>query len=294
MLRALSSRLILLILLVLAGACQPAPAPLSHVALWAISRNGVAQGWIIGTIHALPPGTAWRRPEIDAAMAAADRLVLEIGEPLDPTIAGAALARRAGAPDLPPPSARLAGADARALDAAYRRLGVDDRRFAGEKSWAVALQLSALAMTKAGADAADGVEPQVRAAMAGKPVIGLETIDGQFAVFDRLDPAAQTHLLGEVAHEAADDRHDDADTLTLWLRGDDLGLAKEAQSDFLADPALRAPLLTARTRAWAGQVDALLRHGAHPFIAVGAAHVLGAEGLPALLQARGWTVRRIA
>ena len=59
--------------LLLLAACQPAPAPAPapQVALWAIGQSGndTIHGWIIGTVHALPPGTAWRRPAIDAAMA---------------------------------------------------------------------------------------------------------------------------------------------------------------------------------------------------------------------------------
>ena len=278
---------------VLAAACQRAPAPVSHVALWAISDGGTPRGWIIGTIHALPPDTQWRRPAIDAAINAADQLVMEIGEPINPDIAGKALARLAMTPGLPPPTARLDPAGRAALVAAYGRLGLDDARFRDEESWAIALQISALASQKAGATAQDGVEPQLRAAMAGKPVLGLETVDSQFAVFDALPPRAQNLLLADVAREATDPRNDDADLLALWLKGDELGLEREASRDFLADPALREALLTARNRAWAGQIDTLLHSGAHPFIGVGAAHVAGREGLPDLLRAKGWKVSRI-
>ena len=107
------------LLIVLAAACQRAPVPASHVALWQISRDGTPCGWILGTIHALPPGTSWRRPAIDAAMARADRLVMEIGEPINPTIAGKALARLAYTPGLPPPSQRLDSAGRAALIAAW-------------------------------------------------------------------------------------------------------------------------------------------------------------------------------
>jgi len=280
-------------LIVLTGACQRTPTPPSKVALWAVGHGGTVQGWILGTIHALPPGTLWRRPSIDAAMASADRLVMEIGEPIDPDIAGKALARLAMTPGLPPPSERLDHAGRAALTGAYRKLGLDDARFANEESWAVALQISALASQKAGAYAGDGVEPQLRTRMRGKPVTGLETIDSQFAIFDALPVRAQDRLLADVAKEATDSRNDDADMLALWLKGDDLGLAREANSDFLADPALHDALLTTRNRAWTVQIDALLRQGAHPFVAVGAAHVAGADGLPEMLRAKGWTVTRV-
>jgi uncharacterized protein YbaP (TraB family) len=275
------------------AACNRAPAPQSHVALWAISIGGTTRGWIMGTIHALPPGTVWRRGPIDAAMAQADRLVMEIGEPLNPEIAGAALARLALTPGLPKPSARLDRDGRQALIAAYRKLGLDDARFANQESWAIALQMSAMATQQAGADAGDGVEPQLRAAMQGKQVLGLETIDSQFAVFDALPDTAQQRLLAAVAHEVVDARNDDADTLALWLKGDDLGMTREANSDFLADPVLHDALLTARDKAWTAQIDTMLRSGAHPFIAVGAAHVAGRDGLPEMLRGRGWTVTRV-
>ena len=283
--------------LVLLAACHKAPAPIApQVALWEVTgpdHGKIAHGWIMGTVHALPPGTEWRRPAIDKAMASADRLVMEIGAPIDPAIASAALARLAMTPGLPPPSARLAPADEKALLAAYRQLGLNDDKFRDEESWAVALQISAIATQKAGADAADGVEPELRARMKGKPVSGFETVDSQFAIFDALPPRAQTLLLADVAREATTGRDTDADMLALWLKGDDLGLAREASSDFLADPALHEALLTGRNRAWVGQIDAMLRGGAHPFIAVGAAHVAGHDGLPQMLRAKGWTVKRV-
>jgi uncharacterized protein YbaP (TraB family) len=289
-LRRFSAALVLLL-----AACQGAAPPSSHsqVALWSISQNGTPQGWILGTIHALPPGTAWRRPSIDLAMAAADRLVMEIGDPVTPEAASAALFRLAMTPGLPPPSARLDRGGAAALQKAYARLGLDDARFRDQESWAVALQLSAMASQKAGASAADGVEPQLRARMTGKRVEGLETIDSQFAVFDALPVEAQNRLLGAVAHEADDPRDADRTMLALWLKGDELGLTHEANSDFLGDPALHEALLAARNRAWTLRIERMLHQGAHPFIAVGAAHVVGGDGLPTLLRGRGWTVTRV-
>lgn len=284
--------LCLLALGAIAPGCQPAPA--SHVALWVISEGGAPRGWILGTIHALPPDTPWRRPAIEAAMAGADRLVLEIGDPVTQDSAGRALAKLAMTPGLPPPSLRLDPAGRAALIAAYGRLGLDDARFRDEKSWAVALQISAIASQRAGADARDGVEPQLRSTMAGKPVSGLETADSQFAIFDALPPRAQNVLLASIAKEATDARNDDADLLAKWLKGDDAGLAREATSDFLADPVLHQALLTDRNRAWIGRIDTLLHSGAHPFIAVGAAHVSGPDGLVALVRARGWKIEPVS
>jgi uncharacterized protein YbaP (TraB family) len=79
----------------------------------------------------------------------------------------------------------------------------------------------------------------------------------------------------------------------LWVKGDTQGIADEARKGFLAEPGLRAALLTKRSNKWAQQIDTMIQRGAHPFVAVGAAHVSGADGLPALMAARGYTVRRV-
>ncbi|PTR12649.1 hypothetical protein C8K11_102102 [Novosphingobium sp. GV055] len=282
-------------LALLAAAChKAAPPPLpAKVALWEIADTSGTRGWIFGTVHALPAGVQWRRPAIDRALANADRLVLEIAQPLDGNVAGVALARLAYTPGLPPPSARVAMKYRDALAKVYKDLNLTDAQFQNEESWAVALQIAAIGGQKEGMDPASGVEPQLRKLIGTKPVAGLETLDGQFGIFDALPDRAQQTLLEQIAVEAADSRDDDADMVRLWLRGDDLGIARESQKGFLSDPTLHQALLTARNAAWASQIDAMLKDGAAPFIAVGAAHVAGSDGLPALLQAKGWLVRRV-
>ncbi len=291
-----SFRLLAALLLVALAACGSAKAPPDEapkVALWQIADNTGVHGWLLGTVHSLPRGTQWRRPVIDGAIAGADRLVLEIGEQLNPQVAGEALGKLAFTEGLPPPSERVGVKFRGDLAKVYKDLSLNDAQFKDQESWAVALQIAAIGGLKQGMEPDSGVEPELRKVIGAKPITGLETIDSQFGIFDGLPPRAQTVLLEEVAHEAADNRDDDKDMLALWLRGDELGIAREAQTGFLADPELRAALLTRRNLAWADQINAMLKAGAKPFIAVGAAHVAGVDGLPRLLEARGWLVKRV-
>lgn len=284
--------------LLLAGCSKAPEAPPvqpggSRVALWEVSDKTGPRAWIFGTVHALPKGTAWQRPEIAAALGKSDRLVLEIAEQLDPQIAGAALARLAVTRGLPPVSARVGPAHRGQLEQTFQSLGLRDETFTDQETWAVALQIAAIKGEAGGIHAADGVEPELRRLAGTKRVEGLEDIDSQFAMFDQMAQPQQTRLLDETLAEIASPEDEERDLLKLWLSGDELGIARESAKGFLADGALRDVLLTRRNQAWSTKLDAMLKQGARPFIAVGAAHVAGDAGLPALLAARGWTVKRV-
>lgn len=282
--------------LALVAGCHKPPAPAAppaRVALWEVSNSQGPRAWLFGTVHALPAGVRWRDGAIDKALASADQLVFEIAQPIDAASAGAVLQQLGRSDGLPPPSERIAPDRVADLQAVYRKLGVSDANFAGEESWAVALQLAAAGSRSEGIDPDNGVEPELRKAAAGKQVTGLETLAGQFGAFDGLPPRAQSVLLGEVAHEAATDADSEADMMALWLKGDVGGIGRESFKGFLANPEVRTALLTARTARWAQEIDAMIMAGHRPFVAVGAAHVAGPDGLPALMAQRGYTVRRV-
>ena len=70
-------------------------------------------------------------------------------------------------------------------------------------------------------------------------------------------------------------------------------LERRADAGMMGDPELREALMDGRNRAWVERIAAAIAAGSKPFVAVGAAHMLGAQGLPALLAERGYTVTRI-
>lgn len=260
----------------------PEPSP----ALWEVTGAGGERGWLFGTIHALPDGVAWSTPAVDAALGEADVLVVEVAELGDRAAAAAAFEAVASSPGLPPLLQRVPAADRPALVDALARAGRDEGDFAGTESWAAAMLIANGARQ---GEAANGVD---RALLArGLPVLGLEGHAVQFALFDRLAEADQAVLLAEAARgtgNATEER-----LAAAWLTGDLAVLDREMRAGILADAELRQALLTGRNHAWAERLARLLGETRRPFVAVGAAHMLGEDGLPALLAARGFTVRRI-
>lgn len=284
------------LLLILAG-CSNAPggsaadagrpAPLLYEIA---AADGTLEGWMLGTIHALPPDTDWRTPAIGRVIDAADVLVVEVaalGDAAGMVRTFAALAATSGLP----PLAERVPADLRPQLAALMERGhLDATTFAARETWAAAIML---AQVDAPGDPASGVDRALIADFAGRPVRELEGARGQLGIFDRLPESAQRSMLAAVVRESERVRQDPARLQRAWAAGDAAAIAASTREGFLADPALHEALLTARNRRWTAALVPFLAETPRPLIAVGAAHLVGPEGLAALLEAEGYRLRRI-
>ncbi len=280
----------LLLVLIMAACARPAEV---RPALWQVDGPQGEKAWLFGTIHALPEPVDWRSPRVEAAMAGADRLVMEIAAIENQAAISDEFARLDATPGLPPLAQRLPAADRPRLAALVKREGIDAQRLDRSESWAAALILAQVQQARSGSDSANGIDRAVAKAMRGKPVIELEGAARQLGLFDALAEADQRQLLGFALAGAEDAAGETERLAAAWGSGDLALLERETHQGMLADPELHEALLAARNRDWTGQVDALLRGGARPFIAVGAMHLAGPKGLPALLTARGWKVTRV-
>jgi uncharacterized protein YbaP (TraB family) len=260
----------------------PRPSP----ALWEVSGPGGQHAWLFGTIHSLPHGMKWRTREVDDALARSNVLVVEIADLGDSAHATAAFYRLSTTPGLPPLTSRVPTADRPAVAALLKRAGLGDGDFPETETWGAAM---ILANRVSHGDPANGVD---RTLIAGaRKVVGLETFEQQYGIFDRLLAAQQADLLVVTAKDAADNAENKE--AIDWLTGDMAALEHAASAGVLADPGLREALQLARNRAWDRRIEQMLADGEEPFVAVGAAHMFGSQGLPALLAARGYTVRRV-
>jgi uncharacterized protein YbaP (TraB family) len=279
----------LALLLALSGCKQAEPVAVSP-ALWEVTGPKGERGWLFGTIHALPEPVKWRSAKLQQAMKGSDRLVLEINNADDPAAIGAVFTRLSRTPGQPPVDQRVPAAVRPPLEALMAKGGLSGRRFDNVETWAVAITLAQTAASEA--DSSHGIDRAVMQAAAGKPLVELEGAESQLRIFDSLPEADQRDLLAGVVQEASDDAMQDS-LGKAWSKGDIGAIEAQSHSGILADPDLRAALLVDRNAAWASKISAMLSSGAKPFVAVGAAHMAGPEGLPALLAAQGYTVRRI-
>ena len=108
-----------------------------------------------------------------------------------------------------------------------------------------------------------------------------------------LPEAAQVKLLVAAIEGARDPGAEYSRLLTAWRSGDTAAIAADVRAGFRGAPELEAALVTARNRAWADDLKRARGKTRQMLVAVGAGHLVGNGGLPALLSARGFRVARM-
>lgn len=275
----------------LAGCGAGVPETPARPAMWLVEDDDT-RIYMLGTMHALPAGTDWDAGKVADVADAADELVLELS-PQELAAAGEVFRT------LAPRSAPLA-MDKRLSSEAlaqYRALEATGGDFGGDTldDWAVMVLMGQRVTQNAELDPSRGVESRLTAqfAAAGKPIGGLETAQGQLNLFETLDPQTQRTLLTR-AVKGTDKAVEDVRALTAsWARGDLVALEKVINEDVDAVPAARQAILTDRNRRWSAWVKKRLDRPGTVLMAVGAGHLVGTDGVPAMLGAEGLEVKRV-
>lgn len=266
---------------------QPAPSPL----LYEITGpQGDVEGWMLGTIHALPDGVDWRTGQIDQIIDEADLLVVEIANLDDQEKIADVFTELAMSPGLPALEQRLAPSDRPALFDLIDRSGRSQSEFTAIETWAAAF---ILAQAGAQGNPDNGVDRIVIREFAGRDVREFEGAVDQLTIFDTLSEENQREMLSGVVEESASLRDDPNRMRNAWLTGDLDTLELATKTGMLADRELRAAILVDRNRNWMRQLTAILRAPERPLVAVGAAHLVGEDGLPELLEESGYSVRSL-
>ncbi len=273
----------------LAGGAAAAPA------LWVV-RDADSEIYLFGTLHALDPATRWRTPAYDAALARASTVWFEADlDTADPRAVARILDRYGVDPERPL-SRKLPAADLQAL-----ARHVDLARIDHLRPWAAALMLSMQPMLERGARVEAGADMTVTRAARGaaKSVRAFETLEDQARLFAGLSEPAEVQYLTDVIRQRAAGprlslRRGAGDLEQAWAAGDMARLGPALVGGLRAgNPALYEALLQRRNLAWAEQLAAEMGGAGVDLVNVGALHMVGEHGLPALLANRGFTVERV-
>ena len=262
--------------------------------LWKVqSRSGVL--YVAGSIHALTPDVYPLDAAYQRAFDEADTLVEEIdlggATPMAamPVLMSKGVYRDGRTFDsvLSPDTVAMVNEQLKAVPGMMQLLRP-------MKPWVLTLMLTALQMQKNGLNPALGLDQHFfdKAMAAKKPVIGLETMEQQLEMFDSMPDKAQEQMLKSTLDDLNSSDSELKGVLAAWKRGDAAAVEKNAVGGFKELPAAYEVLIAQRNRAWMPQMEACLTRPRPCFVVVGAAHVVGPDGLLALLQKRGYRVEQ--
>lgn len=295
--RLLTARLCLALaaLAPLAALAQSGSTPLLYEA-----RSATNTAYLFGTIHVGARRLYPLSVPVEQAFAAARVLALEA----DPTDSEDALAAmREGMYVAPDTLASHISPQLYAdLQAALPRLGLPVEFARAMKPYLLAMTIAMMEVQRLGYDPALGLDVHLakQAQARSMPIVELESMAAQMALFAELSPRTQEAMLrvtvdgvqsGQTAQEIAD-------LVNAWAAGDVDGIARSVTDELAGMPAedaaaLRDRLYDRRNVAMAQRVAQILEGDVAHFVAVGAGHLIGPTGLPELLRARGFSVKRI-
>ena len=284
-------------LIVVYSAVAPRPLAATRSFLWKASK-GQGVVYLVGSVHMLTADFYPLAPALDAAFKDSDLLVEEadLSEMLSPTTQFSLL-QRGMLPSgqtldkvVSPATLALVNAHVGVFGPGAAVAAV--KQF---KPWFLAMTLEAMEWQKAGFDPQLGLDKHFfdRAHSEGKTVQGLETTEFQISLFDSMSAEQQERFLAETLKDLDKETASVGQLASAWKSGDVAGVERFVLKDLQSDPVVYQRLLVGRNRAWLPKLEALFSRPRPAMVVVGAAHLVGPDGLVAMLKAKGYTLTQL-
>jgi uncharacterized protein YbaP (TraB family) len=166
----------------------------------------------------------------------------------------------------------------------------------GCEPWFAALMLSGSALSRMGYDSSFGIDEYFLGRAQRKRVVELEGAQAQLKVLDTMRVEIQNVMLSDTLSEIGELDRTIRDLFASWEEGDAermgaLVFARAGDGPHSAQ--FYEQVYFARNRAMTSKLAASLDQGGVWFAVVGAGHLLGDKGIPALLSGRGYRVRQL-
>jgi uncharacterized protein YbaP (TraB family) len=268
--------------------------------LWRASgpEEGHGSLFLLGSVHIGRPDVIDFGAEVTEAFAVCDELVVEVDlSTLSAEEIAEQTARYALLPDDQTLRGKLSDETYALLEGYLGSRGTPMAAVDRLKPWAVTMVLAMLEFEAAGLQADYGVDKRFIERAAGRRSIrGLETLQSQLEILDGLSPRIQELMLAETLLRAEDVAEESAALLGAWKQGDEAVLARLLFGPLEEHPEFAdfyEAVFFARNETMAAQLAALGGDGKRRFVVLGAGHMVGPRGIPALLASRGFRVQRV-
>jgi uncharacterized protein YbaP (TraB family) len=250
-------------------AAAPQASPAADEPAMFVVRDADTTIYIFGTFHALDGKSQWLSGDVKNAFEHSDELILETLVPEKPVVQPASFGPGFRPPSVTPSASFLA----------TTRMAINAGRAQG-------MQVD------------NGADMVLRrdAEAEGKPVEGLETLQSQIDMFNRMPSApAMKAVPAKVAQPRPMESLSAAmaEMQSAWKRGDQSVFVRMLDQLKSASPDTYRMLFTERNARWADWIKARMQTPGTVFVAVGAGHLAGNDSLLVRLAERGLPSQRV-
>lgn len=260
-------------------------------ALWHIS-DADSDIYILGTIHVLPSDLDWRTGAIDEAFGSAGTVWFEA--PANDPAAAIEMLTLVQQYGLNPPgtslSSRIDPDTLSRLNQFAAEAGLPLATLEPLRPWLAAITLTAAYVQSHGFDPESGVEAQLWpiATERGKKLSYFETLEEQIRFFADLPGDVEVGLFEQTVLEYTESS-DALDALVTAWQTANLGEIDRLVNGEMRDqaPEIYDVVIAQRNARWVEKIQSLLKDSGSHFIALGAGHLAGEEGVIEQLRAAG-------
>lgn len=288
--------LITAICLVLCIPCKSEAGSDDRSFFWEI-RSGKATAYILGSIHLMRSDAYPLRPAIEAAFERSDMLIVEADD-IDDVDALQRMMRKSRVASegsglrssLRPDTYERAGER-------LRQYGLDIAALESLRPWVLATMLTLLETQRHGLDPEHGVDRYFlqKAREQERRIVALESVEYQLNLMNSLSMDEQDALLLSTLEGLGDLTGQINRLMAAWESGDE-----SAVEDLIVESVREQPfgddlyrkIIFERNVNMATRIQELMGASGTAFVVVGAAHLVGEDGIISLLERRGYTAKR--
>ena len=262
--------------------------------LWEVSsQRGTV--FLLGSVHLLKPGTYPASPAAEAALQQAKAVVLEVDLDKIDSLSTQQLIRSKGLLDGETLEAKVSSETLALVIRKTEAMGLPFDQIRSLKPWLLTVTLTAIKLRTLGFDPRHGIDRYFfdKAKLASKEILSLETMEYQLNQLDGMSAKIQEQALLQTLEDLDTLQEEFEELLEAWSRGEVEVLEDLLFKGFEGFPQVFEKLITERNRNWLPKIEEFLDQPGTTLVVVGAAHLVGSEGVVKLLEKRGYQVRQL-
>ena len=174
-------------------------------------------------------------------------------------------------------------------------LGLNIQQMNQLKPWLVTMTLATMQLEQLGYDSKLGIDKHFfdQARADKKEILSLESIEYQVSLLEGMSSSNQEAALIETIQELDLFKKEFEEIVKAWSHGESRKLDELLLESFKDYPELLNQLVLQRNRNWIPRIEEFLKNKGNVLVVVGAAHLIGNQGVIEILRQKGYGVEQL-